>query len=87
MINPLPTATYLACLQSSDLPEKRITPRNVIKYEIKPNFIPANSVQRVAEEELSIGIYIPSSIVIISFSVSTQRLRDNTISYPQLPRH
>ena len=64
-----------------------MTPRNVIKYEIKLNFIPASSVQRVAKEELSIGIYIPSSIVIISFSVSTQRLRDNTISYPQLPRH
>ena len=64
-----------------------MTLRNEIKYEIKPNFIVANSVQRVAKEELSIGIYIPSLIVIISFSVTTHRLRDNTFSYPQLPRH
>ena len=64
-----------------------MTPRNVIKYEIKPNFIPANSVKRVANEELNIGIYIPRAIIVISLSVTTKRLRDNTFSYPQLHRH
>ena len=63
-----------------------MTPRNVIKQEIQPNFIPANLVQRVAKEELSIDVYIPKAIIIISLSVTTQRLRDNTFSYPQLPR-
>ena len=64
-----------------------MTPRNVIKYKIKPKFIPANSVRRVANEEVSIGIYIPRAIILISSSVRTQRLRDNTFSYPQPPQH
>ena len=59
----------------------------MIKYDIKPQFIPANSVQRVAKEELSIGIYIPRAIIVISLSEKTQRLRDDTFSYPQLPRY
>ena len=64
-----------------------MTPRNVIKYKIKPKFIPANSMRRVANEELSIGVYIPRAITVISSSVRTQRLRDNTFSYPQPPQH
>ena len=64
-----------------------MTSRNVIKYGIKPDFIPANSVKRVAKEEVSIGIYIPRAIIVISLYLTTQRLRDNTFSYPQLPRH
>ena len=57
-----------------------MTPRNVIKYEIIPNVTPTSSVQQVAKEELSIGIYIPRAIIIISLSVTTQTLRHYVIT-------
>ena len=47
-IQCLQVYSNILTLLDSDLPEKRMTLRNVIIYEMKPNLVPANSVQREA---------------------------------------